>query len=122
MPRPSSALLLTYNSQIVEIELPVGQDPDSGVQRRAVMRAVLRCDRFDVVALTRRWDMWIDDEGLYNHPVNPAATALARRFGYTHQPYHGSVLLTGGPDADGNTLPLLRQQLVGLLHTLQDLT
>ncbi|MFG3133711.1 DUF3846 domain-containing protein [Streptomyces tendae] len=121
MPRSPSALLLTCNAQLVEIDLPIGHDSESSAERRAVLRAVLRCDRFDVVALTRQWDMWIDDEGLYNHPVNPAATALARRFGLTHQRYHGPVLLTGGPDAEGSTLPLLRQQLIGLLLTLQDL-
>ncbi|WP_260608971.1 DUF3846 domain-containing protein [Streptomyces sp. WAC 01325] len=105
----------------MEIDLPFGHDDESDAERRAVMRATLRCDLFDVVALTRQWDMWIDDEGLYNHPVNPAATALARRFGFTHQAYYGPALLTGGPDSEGNTLPLLKQQLVGLLLTLEDL-
>ncbi|MFF5011474.1 DUF3846 domain-containing protein [Streptomyces phaeochromogenes] len=121
MTRIPSALLLTCDAQLVEMELPFGHDSDSSAKRRAVLRAALRCDRFDVVPLTRQWDMWIDDEGLYNHPVNPAATALAQRFGLTHQRYYGPVLLTGGPDAEGNTLPLLRQQLIGLLLTLQDL-
>ena len=121
MPKIPTALLLTCDAQLVEIDLPFGHDCKSGAERRAVMRAALRCDRFDVVALTRQWDMWIDDEGLYNHPVNPAATALARRFGFTHQRYHGPVLLTGGPDAEGNTLPLLRHQVIGLLLTLADL-
>ncbi|MEU9291298.1 DUF3846 domain-containing protein [Streptomyces sp. NPDC048275] len=121
MTKPPSALLLTCGAQLVEIDLPFGHDSESSAERRAVLRAALRCDRFDVVSLTRQWDMWIDDEGMYNHPVNPAATALARRFGFTHQHYHGPVLLTGGPDAEGNTLPLLRQQLIGLLLTLEDL-
>lgn len=121
MPKTPTALLLTCNAQLVEVDLPFSHDSEPSAERRAVLRAALRCDRFDVVALTRKWEMWIDDEGLYNHPVNPAATALARRFGYTHQRYHGPVLLTGGPDAKGNTLPLLRQQLIGLLRTLEDL-
>jgi hypothetical protein len=121
MAKTPSALLLTCDAQLVEIDLPFGHDDKSSAERRAVLRAALRCDRFDVVSLTRQWDMWIDDDGLYNHPVNPAATALARRFGFTHQRYYGPVLFTGGPDAEGNTLPLLRQQLIGLLLTLQDL-
>ncbi|MCW8103543.1 DUF3846 domain-containing protein [Streptomyces tauricus] len=119
MTKPASALLLTCNTHLVEIDLPFGTD--SSAERRAVLRAVLRCDYFDVVALTHRWDMWIDDEGQSRHPVNPAATALAQRFGFTHQRYHGPVLFTGGPDEEGNTLPLLREQLTGLLLTLQDL-
>lgn len=90
--------------------------------RLAVLRAVIRCSLVDVVALTDGWDMWIDDEGLYNHPANPIATALARRFGFVHQLYHGPVVITGGADSDGGTLPLTRASLLGLLSTLHGLT
>lgn len=110
------ALLLTTDAEVVEINL--GAD---GRARLAAMYALLRCTSVDVVALTSQWDMWIDDEGLYNHPVNPAASALARRFGFVHQPYHGPVLITGGADDEGDTLPLTRDSLRGLLATLGDL-
>ncbi|MFF4482963.1 DUF3846 domain-containing protein [Streptomyces sp. NPDC001520] len=118
MPSAPSALLLTCDGQLVEIDLPTDTTEEGSDARGAVLRATLRCDRFDVVALTTQWDMWIDDEGVFNHPVNPYATALARRFGLVHQRYHGPVLLTGGADADGHTLPLLRDQMVGLFITL----
>lgn len=111
------ALLLTEDWQIAEISLPA-----STQDRLVVMRAVLRCDRVDVVALTTELDMWIDDEGLYNHPVNAPATFLARRYGFTWQPYHGPVLLTGGADADGDTLPLTRDKLMALLAAISDIT
>jgi hypothetical protein len=110
-----TAILITPNADIVEIDLP-----HSSTERLTVMRAILRCDRVDVVALTTRLDMWIDDEGLYNHPVNPLASALAVRHGFNFQPYHGPVLLTGGPDADGDTLPLTLDKVRALLTSLED--
>ncbi|MGW1966386.1 DUF3846 domain-containing protein [Streptomyces sp. NPDC001935] len=117
MPPSPTALLLTCTGSLAEIDLPFGRDGRSSADRSAV----LRCERFDVVALTTQWDMWIDDDGLHSHPVNVAATALARRFGFVFQLYHGPVLLTGSPDAEGNTLPLLKEQVLGLLRTLQDI-
>ncbi|HEY9440136.1 MAG TPA: DUF3846 domain-containing protein [Streptomyces sp.] len=84
MPAAPGALLLTSDAQIVEIDLPA----DTG-NRLAVMYAVMRCTAVNVVALTDQLDMWIDDEGLYNHPVNPWATALARRYGSPGRPTTG---------------------------------
>ncbi|WP_413804302.1 DUF3846 domain-containing protein [Streptomyces sp. OE57] len=101
MPLTPSALLLACAGQLVEIDLPTAATEEESHARQAVLRATLRCDRFDVVALTTQWDMWIDDEGLFNHPVNPFATALARRFGFVYQDYHGPVLLTGGAERTG---------------------
>lgn len=112
----TTAILITPEHSIVPIELP-----DTTDERGVVYRAVLRCRYFDVVALTSRLDMWIDDEGLYNHPVNPIATALARRHGFIWQPYHGPVLLTAGADADGNTLPLNEDQARALLTSVLDI-
>lgn len=113
------ALLITPNADIVDINLPTTPE-----HRLIVMRAALRCSLIDVVALTDRWDMWLDDEGIYNHhdAPNPVATALAQRFGHTHQRYHGPVLITGGADDEGDTLPLTRDSLVGLLTSLGGLT
>lgn len=110
------ALLLTPEFDIVPIDLPADSE-----SRLIVMRSVMRCERVDVVALTNQVDMWLDDEGLYNHPVNKLATFLAVRFGFTFQDYHGPVLLTGGADADGDTLPLSKDKLLGLLTSLDDL-
>lgn len=109
------ALLVTPDAQILEINLPANTK-----DRLTVMRAVIRCDRVDVVPLTDRMDMWIDDEGLYNHGKNPLATLLARRYGFTWQPYHGPVLITGGADENGDTVPLSRDKLIALLTALDD--
>ncbi|MFI6658051.1 DUF3846 domain-containing protein [Streptomyces sp. NPDC050523] len=115
MAHTPDALLITPEADIVPIDLPEGDN------RLIVMRAVLRCDRVDVVALTDQLDMWLDDEGLYNHPVNKLATLLAIRFGFTHQQYHGPVLLTGGADTDGDTVPLTKDKAVALLTSIADL-
>lgn len=116
MTGPGNAILITPESDIVPVALPV--EPR---HRQAVLRALIRCDRYDVVALTTRLDMWLDDEGIYNHPVNPLATLLGARHG-REQPYHGPVLLTGGPDADCETLPLTPAQVRALLASLDDAT
>lgn len=112
----TTAILITPNSDIVPINLPA--DP---AERQAVMRSVIRCNLYDVVALTTRLDMWIDDEGIYRHPVNELATALARRHGFNFQPYHGPVLLTGGADEDGETLPLNEDMVRALLISVLDI-
>lgn len=111
-----TAILITPEADIVPISLP--EDP---AERQAVMRAVIRCDMYDVVALTSRLDMWIDDEGIYRHPVNKLATYLAVRHGFTWQPYHGPVLLTGGADRDGETLPLTPDMVRALLTSVGDI-
>lgn len=109
----NTAVLLTPQGDIVQIDLPA-----DGGDRLTVMYSVMRCRNVDVVALTDRLDMWLDDEGLYNHPVNPLATYLAVRHGFTWQKYHGPVLVTGGADADGDTLPLTADQVRALLTSL----
>ncbi|CAC36550.1 DUF3846 domain-containing protein [Streptomyces sp. NRRL_B-16638] len=110
------ALLITPEADIVPIDLPANSH-----ERLTVMRSVIRCARVDVVALTSQMDMWLDDEGIYNHPVNKLASLLAVRFGFTHQPYHGPVLLTGGADNDGETVPLTKDKIVALLTSITDL-
>lgn len=79
----------------------------------------LGCRNVDVVALTQRLDMWIGDESLFTDPVNPIATALARRHGFVWQNYHGPVLLCGTTAAGGST-DLELDQLRALLTHLAD--
>ena len=112
----ANAILITAEADIIPIQLPT--DP---ADRQAVMRAVIRCNLYDLVALTTRLDMWIDEEGLYRHPVNELATLLAARHGFNFQPYHGPVLLTGGADEDGETLPLNIDMIRALLTSVHDI-
>jgi hypothetical protein len=109
------ALVLHPDGDIMELNLPA----DTG-DNLTTMRKAIGASFVDVVALTDRLDMWIDDEGLYTQKVNGPATLLARRFGFVWQPYHGPVVLCR-VDNDGNSIDLSRAQLIGLLTTLGDI-
>ena len=110
----SVALVLHPGGEIIEVNLNPGRS------HLPLMREHIGCRLVDVVALTDRLDMWIDDEGLYTQPVNPYATALARHHGFVWQPYHGPVLLCS-VDIDGNSSDLTRDQVCGLLAHLMDI-
>jgi hypothetical protein len=51
--------------------------------------------------------MWVNEEFLFRDDLdpNPMATALFESVGGTYA-IHGTVVFTGGPDFDGNTLGL----------------
>jgi len=69
----------------------------------------------DVVALSPWLDMWVNDEGiLLGLPVNPVATRVAATYG-PRIPYFGPVVLTGGPDPEGATLPLTDEHAAHLV-------
>ena len=56
----------------------------------------------DLVALHEHVTMWVNDEGIVKGmPMNIVATSIARGFGFTHQPYFGTAVFTGGGDEEG---------------------
>lgn len=74
----------------------------------------------DVVALCTNLDMWVNDEGIVRGmDVNHCATAIARMCGRRDQAYYGPVVFTGGPDGEGQTLPLQPDQAVALLELVK---
>ncbi|MET9019245.1 DUF3846 domain-containing protein [Actinopolymorpha sp. NPDC004070] len=107
-----NALVLAVDGTVTAITLP---DRD----RLKAMYAALGCDLVDVVSLTDKIDMWLDDEGIYNHPANPYATQLARRYGHTHQPYFGPVLLCG-VTSDGDSINLSPAQTQAAIAQITD--
>lgn len=109
-----AAVVIHPDGEMVDVNLNPGSD------RLAIMYEQLDCRAVDVVALTDRLDMWIDDDGFYTQEVNPIATRLARRYGFTWQAYHGPVMLCG-VDEEGESHDLTRDQLVALLTGLTDL-
>lgn len=109
----AAALVIRPDGSIVDVQLEAGGD------RLEVMRELLGCRLVDVVALTDRLDMWLDDEGMFTRPMNPVATALARRFGFVWQPYYGPVLLAA-TDSAGGSADLGIGQLRAILALLQD--
>lgn len=108
------ALLLCPDGDLRPIDFP------DGVDHLKIMYEAIGCSSVDVVALTTGIDMWLDDEGMVAREINLPATLLARRFGWVNQPYFGPVLLTGGADTAGDTLPLSRAKAVALLTALAD--
>lgn len=81
------SLVIQPDGELYRINLNPGTD------HLLQMREHLDCALVDVVRLDEGVDMWIDDEGMYNHPVNAGATLLARTYGWIHQPYFGPVLI-----------------------------
>lgn len=110
----TAALVIHPDGTLYEVNLRPGRT------HRELMREHLDCRAADVVALTDKLDMWIDDESLYAHPVNPLATLLARHHGFTWQPYHGPVLLCSVDD-EGRSIDLDAGQIRALLTHLTDL-
>lgn len=108
-----NALVIQTDGTVTAINLP-------DTNRLTAMYTVLRCQLVDVVALTDKLDMWLDDEGVYNHPVNPYATMLARRFGFVFQDYHGPVLLCG-VTRDGDSINLTADQTKASLAQVADI-
>lgn len=110
----TAALVIHPGGNIYEVNLKPGRT------HLELMREHLDCQLVDVISLTDKVDMWVDDEGMYNHPINPLATRLARRHGFIWQPYHGPVLLCSVDDK-GDSVDLDADQLKALLTQLADL-
>jgi len=105
----TSGLLIHADGTLIDVQVTAGS-----------VAGHLGCRVGSPVALTSRLDMWIDDESIYAHPVNPIATALARRHGLVWQPYHGPALLCG-VDAEGGSCNLTNDQLIALLTALEEI-
>lgn len=112
----ATAVSITPDGTITEHEMPADR-----AQALAFTCRTIDCQLVDVVRLTSVLDMWIDDEGLYGQPVNPIATALARHFGYTWQPYHGTALLCTAT-ASGDSTGLNAGQARALIARITGLT
>jgi hypothetical protein len=112
--RATTAITIHPDGTVTDISLHTGSD------LLQTLYSEIGCRAVDLVALTSTLDMWVDDEGIYQQPVNPIATALARRHGFTWQPYHGPAVLCShdGPD----TIGLTHAQLRALLTQLDDIT
>lgn len=109
-----AALVIHPDGNVTDVNLNAGAD------HLALMYEHIGCRTVDVVGLTSRLDMWLDDDGLYTQPLNPVATLLARHYGFTWQPYHGPVLLCGvnaegdSTDLDGHQIRALLTRLAGI--------
>lgn len=110
----AASLVVQADGTIYDIELPSGDSSD-------MKRQHIGCRLIDVLALTDRIDMWIDEEGYGVAPVNQAATALAQHYGFVWQNYHGAVVLCGVDNATGESVDLQHDQIHALLTRLLDI-
>ncbi|MFE1335889.1 DUF3846 domain-containing protein [Streptomyces microflavus] len=75
------------------------------------------CRSVDAVGISDDLTMWLDDEGIVTGlPVNMGATALYAAHKPPHQTYHGTVVITGGTDRHGDTLPLTTDQITEIIE------
>ncbi len=81
----------------------------------ADMYRLLECERVDLVR-GPGVDLWIDDEGLLTQR-DPLLLVENESIGY-RQWLMGSVLVTGGADSEGETLPLTEAQSAALVQCL----
>jgi hypothetical protein len=103
------ARLVRVDGSTEMVDLP----GDSSGNLTAMYKA-MGCDCVDVIRLVQTapgcpgLDMWIDDNGMFTKEPNVIATILAAAIdgGVISQPVFGDVLLTGGADSEGDTLPL----------------
>lgn len=78
------------------------------------------CRYVEVVQPTETICIWVDEEGLLNRSdPNLLATLVAAELGSFPQVLRGTVVVTGGADGKGDTLPLSEQDL-RLLETIVD--
>lgn len=112
----SCALVIGIDGGVTELEVPA-----TSHDRLQALYAAIGCHTVDVVRLTTRLDMWVDDEGMFTQPVNLAATVLARHYGRTAQFYHGPAVIAG-LDSQGTTIALTDDQIHGVLTRLHDVS
>lgn len=80
----------------------------------------LNCDCVDVVRLTDKLDMWVDDNGMINGcQINVPATLLARRLGAGIDILAGPALVCGIDLDTGESRELTGDQLTFVANSLQ---
>lgn len=102
-----TAALLDTEGVLTEVEL------DAEDTLSSMYRLIGCAYALDALRLSPILDMWLDDAGMYDAEINPAATRIARIFGFVRQPYFGKALFTGAGPA-GITIALSQDQITVL--------
>jgi hypothetical protein len=106
------SLVIQPNGEVYRINLNPGRD------HLTQMYEHLDCNLVDVVRLDDGLDMWLDDEGMYRHEINPLATLIAHLHGHVHQPYWGPVLICSVDD-EGDSVDMDDAVATALLERLE---
>ena len=101
------ALRIDIHGNIAEVRLP-----DDGAEGFiAAVRELAEAQGLQVLALTSRWDLWLDEDGITTgRPVNSRATALANLYGISWT-LRGTVVITGADREAGIAAPLTTEQI-----------
>lgn len=85
--------------------------------------AEIQTDLVTTIPLPDDRTMWADDEGLYKPDpiVNELANKLLGCYGPLASYVVGIVVISGGVDDDGETLPLSADEANAVVHTLEGL-
>jgi len=108
------ALTITTAGGVSVLEIPDGDNLDELQESVGGLIELIRLGSIGC-------DLWCNEEGrLLNLPVNNIATALWWRESIGNgviidDALVGDVIITGGPDANGDTLGLTDEQVAGLL-------
>jgi hypothetical protein len=116
--------MLLSNEEIRAVRITVTGDFEGisldRTQHLQSLYTTIDCRYVEVVQPTETICLWVDEEGLRNRSdPNLLATLLAAELGSFGQVLRGTVVVTGGSDGAGDTLPLSDQDLL-LLEAVVD--
>ncbi len=109
-------MLLSNNEEFRAVRITVTGDFEGiSLDRTQLLQSLyttIDCRYVEVVQPTETICIWVDEEGLLNRSdPNFLATLLAAELGSFGQVLRGTVVVTGGSDGAGDTLPLSDQDL-----------
>ncbi|MFI5727079.1 DUF3846 domain-containing protein [Streptomyces cyaneofuscatus] len=107
------ALILRTNGEFEIIEWPA---TDARGHLETLYRAT-ESKAVDGIDISPTLTMWLNNPAPNaNAPVNRAATILYALHREPHQHYHGTVVITGGADPQGETLGLTKDEVAALVE------
>lgn len=109
----SIAIRVAVDGKLAPVDLPAGE-----ASLEAIYEAI-GDDHANLVPLAEGLDMWVG-KGFTRAPVNIIATEIAKRYGFTSQPYIGTVLLARATPG-GATVNLTPAQVGEIRRHLRDI-
>jgi hypothetical protein len=104
------ALRISPQGDVTEVHLP----DDHGGRFVEALRTLIAATTIEALALTTRWDAWLDEDGYANaQPLNTHAIALASQYGIP-APLRGTVVITGADRETGCAAALTSGQVTAI--------
>lgn len=107
------------------LHVPVGGPPEvvdlaegGGARFMRSLRAIIGADFVEPIRITDRWEFWLDENGrAAGKQVNPAATRVARAFGFQFSLY-GTAVVTGMEASANKAAGLSSDQVDAVLRRI----